>query len=160
MPVGMVEEEGVSILVANGGYQVDLPELGPEALAPDEDSCLQYADLGGCRIVKIDLTVIVDGSVASLDHFHCAEERVANERWDNGDGVCWFMQIVVQLMDLSCSWCGTIGEMEHGHQDCVRGNQWGGREERMGSGSCVADRQGDGSVEDGRSKDRWGRSDE
>jgi hypothetical protein len=30
----------------------------------------------------------------------------------------------------------------------------------MGSGSRVADRQGDGSVEDGRTKCQWGRSDE
>ena len=31
---------------------------------------------------KIDLAVVVDGSVASLDHFHGAEERVAHKGWD------------------------------------------------------------------------------
>ncbi len=40
MPVGMVKEEGVSILVADGGYQGDSPEFGPGALVPGEDSCL------------------------------------------------------------------------------------------------------------------------
>ena len=48
VPVGMVKEEGVSILVANGGNQGDLSEFGPGALIPSEDSRLWYADLG-CR---------------------------------------------------------------------------------------------------------------
>ena len=137
-----------------GGYQGDLPEYGPGALVPGEDSCLQYTDLGHRKMVKIDLAVIIDGSVASLDHFHSAEERVAHEGWDNVDGACWFTQFVVQLMDLSCSHRGTIGEMEHGHQDCFCGNQWGGRVECVESGSRVADRQGDRSVEDSHPKCR------
>ncbi len=90
MFAGMVKEESVSILVANGGYQEDLPEFGLGALVPGEVSRLQYADLGRHRIVKIDFSVIVDGSVASLDHFHGAEERVAHKGWDNIDGACWF----------------------------------------------------------------------
>ena len=50
--------------------------------------------------------------------------------------------------------------MEHSRQDCVCGNQWGGREECGESGSSVADRLGDGSVEDNCTKCQWGRSDE
>jgi hypothetical protein len=38
VPVGMVEEECVSILVAGGGYQGDSPEFGRGALVPGEDS--------------------------------------------------------------------------------------------------------------------------
>ena len=40
VPVGMVEKEGVSILVADGGYQGDSAEFGPGALVPSEDSRL------------------------------------------------------------------------------------------------------------------------
>ena len=48
MFAGMVKEESVSILVANGGNQGDLSEFGPGALIPSEDSRLWYADLGCC----------------------------------------------------------------------------------------------------------------
>ena len=40
VPVGMVKEEGVSILVVNFSYQGDLPEFDPGVLVPGEDSCL------------------------------------------------------------------------------------------------------------------------
>ena len=76
------------------------------------------------------------------------------------DGTCWFTQFVVQHMDLSCSCRGTIREMDHGRQDCVCGNRRGGGEECVGNGSHVADCQGDGSVEDDRTKCWWGRLDE
>ncbi len=122
MFVWMVKEEGVSILVSDIGHQGDTPKLSPRAYVPSEDSYLGYSDLGHWGIVKIDLTVIVDGSVASLDHFYGAEERVAHKGWDNVDGACWFRQFVVQFVIFSCSCCGTIGEIEHGRQDCVCGN--------------------------------------
>ena len=109
----MVKEEGVSILVSDSGHKGDTPKLSPRrAYAPSEDSCLRYTDHGRCGIVKIDLDVIVDGSIYSLDHVYGAEERVAHEGWDNVDGVCWFAQYVMQFVDFSCSCCGTIGEME------------------------------------------------
>ena len=95
-----------------------------------------------------------------MDHFYGAEEKVAHEGWDNVDGACWFTQFVVQFVDFSCSCYGTIREMEHGRRDCVCGNQWGGGEECVESGSRVADCQADGSVEDGRMKCWWGHSDE
>ncbi len=99
----------------------------------------------------------MDGSVASLDHFSGAEERVSHKGWDNVGGTCWFTQFVVQFVDFSCSCRGTIREMEQGRQDCVCGNQWGGVEECVGRGSRVADCQGDGSVGGGHTKCRWGR---
>ncbi len=60
-------------------------------------------------MVKIDLAVVVDGSVASLDHFYGAEKRVSHKRWDNVNGAFWFTQFVVQFVDFSGSCCGTIG---------------------------------------------------
>jgi hypothetical protein len=91
-----------------------MPQFGLWASPPFEDWVCQYCDLGGCRILEIDLLVVIDCRVASFDHFDSAEEQVAHKGWDNVDTASRFPQIVVQLVDHGCCCYGSIWKMKHG----------------------------------------------
>ncbi len=84
------------------------PQFGPWASPPFEDCVSRDRDFGGHGIVEVDLLVIIDCHVTSIDHFDGAEERVANKGWDDVDTACRFPQIVVQLVDHGCCCCGSI----------------------------------------------------
>jgi hypothetical protein len=114
MLVRMIKEEGVCVFIADVVNKGDTPQFSLWALPPFEDCICQYRDFGGCGIIEADLLVIIDCPVAGFDHYYSTEERVANKGQYNVDAACRFLQIVVQLVDHGCCYCGSIWKMKHG----------------------------------------------